>query len=233
MKPYPKIFLTFLFAVAALGWVTNSSASPIPYSFTQYDAYAQVTGVPNPMEDIKSSPPVNVFLKYLIFSYAGASAPDTSHLSANSSADMGIANSFLKATFNFINNFPAIRIQYDYAISANSPGTSFCEASINSFLMDMTSSLSIWGDNQQVRAEPFNTDEKSGSIDIVLFLILGHEYELFLSCETDGNAVNRCAASADMESIQITGVPLPSGVVLISSGLVGLLGFRKRFTRQE
>ncbi len=236
MKFYQKILSAVLF-VGVLGWAPSLTASPIPYSFTQYHAYAQAYSYVAPSgtdEDIKSSPPVKARADAHPYSDADASAPDSSHFSAQASGDKGSANSFLRATFQFTSTFPAIRIQYDFALSADVPGVGNSDASINSYLKDMTSALTIWSDNPTVSAAyPYGErkDDKSGSIDKVLSLILGHEYELFLSCEGHGSGSNRVYAEEEMNNIQVNAIPIPSTLALLSSGLIGLLGFRKKFLR--
>jgi hypothetical protein len=234
-----KVLAAVLF-VGVLGWAPSVTASPIPYSFTEYHAYALADsalfhfGSPIIDEDIKPSPPVSTSA-FVAIGYAKASALSNSTFSAESfGKDFVDCSAFLEATYKFTSTFPGIRIQYSYIFNAHT-GLEFSQATgnVNSHLKDLTSGLTIWSDNPMVEVNTGEGVTQSNSIDKVLSLVLGHDYELFLSCGTSGSAVffSHGYAKAVIENISVTVVPIPSGFILLSSGLVGLLGFRKRFKR--
>lgn len=238
MKVYQKILSAVLF-VGVLGWVSSVMASPISYSFTEYKAQLD-TGVID--TDVKPSPPVSVGDPSFA---AEASALDSSKFSAFVLGAISFPmDAFLQATFRFTATFPAIRIQYNYDLGATASygmgGVSRATAEINSYLKDTTSALETWSDKQvaealaiQGREDNIYEDENKGFIDKVLALTLGHDYELFLSCSADaGNFFNDYGtATAMMNNIQVNSVPLPPGFVLLSSGLLGILGYRKKLKR--
>lgn len=249
MKLYQKVLWLACF-LGVWGWAANSAAAPIPYTFTWYTAHAETTYV---SEMSFFDPPVVAgSVDYYSFfgpTQAVAEAPDSSHFSASSFSVSGDANSFLHATFGFTSTFPAIRIQYDVILSAWAAIIEFgfpssfasAEAEINSFLRDTTAGLTIWSDDQIVSASavgnepPFVFGNNPGSIDVILALTPGHEYELFLSCSSKAYGesgiifYSEGSGSAELTNILVDAVPIPSTILLFSTGLIGLWEFRKRF----
>jgi len=252
MKFYQKILLAGLF-VGVLGWAASATAAPIPYTFTWYTAHAETDGGISEQTYPYFFPLLVDSTDYYSFfgpTVAHAEAPDSSHFYASSYSVSDSPSSFLQATFQFTSTFPAIRIQYDFNLSAyavlNTFGlpefsTASGEGAINSFLMDTTTGLTIWRDDQIVTVSVFGPgppfDENggnSGSTDEILALTLGHEYELFLSCSSKALGSSGIIwettgyGSAELNNIRVDAVPIPSTLLLLSTGLVGLLGFRRR-----
>jgi hypothetical protein len=230
------MLLSFLAVIAFSVWASGLQAAPIAYYSTQFSAV--ISGYEY-IEDIKPLPPVEATtsLGFLL----KASAPDTANFSANYGvyADWGGQGASVGAVYNFTATFLAIRIQYDYDLNAEAHGgisLAAASAGIASSLYDSTAGIYIWTDNQGVFAteQMSNTwipsDSKTGTMDQILMLTFGNNYELTLSGFVSGvpGISGGSSASMQMQNIQIDAVPLPSALLLLGSGLLRLANYRRR-----
>jgi len=148
----------------------------------------------------------------------------------------------LEAVYNFTAAFSAIRIQYDYALNAMAQGMRGCgnaDVERHSSLYDVTDGFYLWSDSSTVSAfgyngspgDPANFEEnaQSDAVDKIVTLLYGHEYELCLGISASGFANQAiCYGSAEMNNIRLDAVPIPPTVLMLGSGLAGLLGWRRK-----
>jgi hypothetical protein len=239
MKIYPKILVLVCF-LGVLGWASILTAEPISYSSTTYVGFFDGK-LYHEWDCTDSEAPCDVGGDYYRYDSHAAFGAHSSEATASSGGNL---SAVVQATYKFTSTFPAISIQYDYILRASASAFYLVgsgQADLNSYLMDTTTGNKIWSDDQIVKASAFGYGEEwvwddennSGSTSKILALTLGHDYELFFSCSSQASGVSMYGGSgggsAEMRNIQVEAVPIPSTLMLFSTGLLGLLQFQKRW----
>jgi hypothetical protein len=103
------------------------------------------------------------------------------------------------------------RVTFDYAITNASSGTSF----------------QVYGLNPSTYDEPFNfiTYSGSGQFDQTLSLLAGEQLSIMV------NAGGAGGPAVNLTNINASPVPIPAAAWLLGSGLIGLVGLRRRFKK--
>jgi len=228
-------------------WTTSAVAIPIEYSYTYYTAYAaaynngsvdeenlaenypvKATGSLPPVETIAGweDPPISV------------SASSSGYNDVNTDVKGGDGRANADLTFDL--NYPKVRIKFNYGIVtyADSDDTWSAAAYSRGNLKVTISSPHILGYAWQFQLNSGPNESQTGSVDEIVDLggPTGSGYMLSFSIDELSTAQlypNATYASASahvwINNIEVEALPLPSTLLLLGSGLLGLLGVRKKF----
>jgi hypothetical protein len=212
--------------IAILGWASTAMCSPISFTFSEYhvwSGWAPYEKEPYWEEDLKSPVPPVMASK----GQGSANVKSASNFAAESST---IGRARLETTLRFIATFPSISIgyDYDYASSEHARSGDYASSSVDiqARLNDLTTGDDIWSEGYGANG----TGKGSASISETLNLTSEHEYELFFSIfsktTTSYSVTSYAISSGEISNLQIEAVPIPSTLLLLCSGILGLSGMR-------
>lgn len=234
--------IAMLTGLVVLIWVLAAGAAPITYTSTSYNAYGYAQNGMTWVDDTQSAAtlPIDATATEGNAS-AHAWANNTTRLEAQTSASTdGVTGSYtmawMTAELKFTATFPVVNIYYDHtiALTANPgalSGYAYADGLIMSFLEDLTTSDFPW----QHTPFYFTSDgdiNVSGTVNKAVSLTVGNDYGLYLSAyylSADADYdVGNASAHVLLNNIQIDAVPLPAGLLLLGTGLLGLWGWNRR-----
>ena len=228
-------------------WTTSAVAIPIEYSYSYYTAYAaaynngsvdeeDLTGN-SPVKASGSLPPVVTVAGWDDPVNVSASSSGYNDVNMDTKGGDGRAN----ADLLFDLNYPKVRIKFDYGIetfaSTDEPSWGYGAYSRGNLKVAILSPHII-GNAWEFRLNFGPNESQTGSVDEIVDLggPTGSGYMLSFSIDELSTAQlypNATYASASAQvwinNIQVEALPLPSTLLLLGSGLLGLLGVRKKF----
>lgn len=239
-----KKALSFILLLVVLVCASPSLADPIAFTSSTYFSSASLGGLPA----TSTSPSTPTGITYVgTYATAICSAPDNTRFEASAEATpggsgsaVGKAEAAMAVSFTFTADFPKINIKYDYEVAVIAEGGNFgvaeAAAGILSYLRDLTA-LNVVFINDVFRSVKVSVNEydigtAAGSVDVLLPLVIGNNYELVLDdsgtkAYAYAEATGGAGAVDRVTNIQISAIPLPGSWLLLFSGLAGLVGLRR------
>jgi hypothetical protein len=241
-----------LLSLALVGWLWTSPALAIPYDSTEY--YASVYAVYNWTEvdqddsglpwpnypDDRFAEVTNASARAISEgSYAGGDEYPATRLLAETSAqgDEGDNTAYSESSMNywasFTADFPAVKLYFDYDYRISGSGEIYTTGVIvYTYLRDVDTGSFVWEDYYDFYYGD-ETTVYTGTINEEIILISGHQYELGLELYNQAYAYldgESALAFAEITNLSLDAVPLPSTLLLLGTGLLGLgaLGWRRK-----
>jgi hypothetical protein len=243
------MLLVFLAVPAALaGIITYDDA--YYWGFVEADWLTSAGAGDGGGQDDSDTTPFDVSVSVQFPSFAvvaESSIPDNANLysEAQTRTSYGDPGAFsitvAEAQFFFTASTPAIRVMFDYGLGVEVEGFSN-DASAHAYaalwlrLEETGGSPLFEGTDLEVGISGIDSgsDSDTGSFDELFSVTSGKEYWLALSTGEVATEVSDDAtayAYAEVTNFRVEAVPIPSSLLLLGSGLIGLVGLRKKLKK--